>query len=145
MSQARVAAGTDRLPWLADEPTPPPTRGNRELAGWLTAATLLVAGVSYYMGAHSRPEPVAAREVFQPSTTVPVPQPRSAEPVQPQVALQSPPEVRQEPQPELAIPRPRAEKRAAPVAAAPVRAPDAAAHAPAAEAAPPMAQPVPLP
>ena len=145
MSQARVAAGMDRLPWLADEPSPPAKRGNRELARWMIAATLLVAGVSYWMGAHSWSEPIATREAPRPSTTVPLPQPRAAEAVQPQVVLQSPPEVREEPQRELVIASPRAEKRAAPVAPAPAPVRDTIVHAPSVAAAPPVARPVPSP
>src|SRR6185312_2716056 len=59
MSQAQAAAAVERLPWLTDEPKPTPPakaqrRGNgREVAGWGVAAILLVAGASYWMGAHS--------------------------------------------------------------------------------------------
>lgn len=93
MGQAVSAAGMDRLPWLSDEPTSPKRRGsNREAAGWAVAATLLVAGVSYWMGAHSwRQSPPA--EIVLPRTTVPLPQPRSPEPAQPRSAVQSSQEV----------------------------------------------------
>jgi hypothetical protein len=145
MSQARVAAGMDRLPWLADEPSPPAKRGNRELAAWMIAATLLVAGVSYWMGAHSGSDPITTQEASRPSTTVPLPQPRATEPVQPQVVLQPPPEVREEPQRELAIASPRVEKRPAPVAPAPAPVRSGTVSAPRAEAAPPVQQAAPSP
>jgi hypothetical protein len=148
MSQARMATGMDRLPWLTDEPTPPAKRGNRELAGWLIAATLLVSGVSYWMGAHSWREPIAPVEGVRPSTTVSLPQPRAAEPAQPQVVLQSPPEVRQAPQRELPMPSPRLERKPAAAAPAPEPAPaqnDSTPAAPQAAAAPPIVQRVPAP
>lgn len=76
MSQAQAAAGTDRLPWLQDLPTPPVKRGNRrEIAGWAVAATLLVAGASYWMGAHNWNPPVE-RPTLPSSTTVALPAPR---------------------------------------------------------------------
>jgi hypothetical protein len=109
MSQARAAAGLDRLPWLADEPTPRSKRGtNRELAGWAIAGTLVVAGISYWIGAHSgeqRGEPVET------ATTVALPQARLAEPPQPQVILEPAPQVSPAPQREVPIASPRVEKR----------------------------------
>ena len=146
MSQARMAAGMDRLPWLADEPAPRPKRGNRELAGWLVAATLLVAGASYWMGAHSWREPIAP--VVRQSTTVPLARPRAAEPPQPQVILQAPPEVREAPQRELPMPSPRVERRPAPAAPAPAPAPvheQTTVKAPPVETAPPVPQRAPAP
>ena len=111
MSQAVAAAGADRLPWLPDEPSPPKRRGgNRELAGWAIAATLLVAGGSYWMGARSWQKSSASAPAAQPSTTVPLPQPRTAEPAQPQVALEPAPEVSPTPMREVPIVRPRIEK-----------------------------------
>jgi outer membrane biosynthesis protein TonB len=114
MSQARAASGPDRLPWLADEPPPPKKRAKtRELAGWAAAAALLVAGASYWMGAHSwrignsQPQPPAT------TTTVPLPAARIAEPAQqPQVVFEPAPEVTPPPQREVPMARPRVEKRA---------------------------------
>jgi outer membrane biosynthesis protein TonB len=113
MSQARAAAGPDRLPWLADEPAPPPKRGgNRELAGWATVAVLLVSGAAYWMGAHSW-QPKESPKVAEPGTTVPLPPPRAAEPTQPQVTFEPAPEVTPAPQREVPMARPRVERRAA--------------------------------
>jgi hypothetical protein len=120
MSQARTAAGMDRLPWLSDEPAPPKKRGgNRELAGWAAAATLLVAGASYWMGAHSGQRPPTPAQAVRPSTTVALPQPREAEPPQPQVTFAPPPQVSPEPVREVPIERPRVEKRGVQPSAAP--------------------------
>jgi hypothetical protein len=111
MSQAVTAAGMDRLPWLPDEPSPPRRRGrNRELAGWAVAATLVVAGASYWMGARSWHEPSPAPVATQPSTTVPLPQPRRAEPAQPQVVFEPAPEVSPAPMREVPMARPRIER-----------------------------------
>ena len=74
MGHAQAAAGFDRLPWLADEPTPRQPRGNREVAAWAVAATLLVAAASYWLGTTS-----ASVAPWQ-TTVVPLPQPRAAEP-----------------------------------------------------------------
>ena len=146
MSQARVAAGMDRLPWLADEAPPPAKRGNRELAGWLVAATLLVAGTSYWMGAHSWREPIAPIVADRSSTTVPLAQPRSAAPAQPEVVLQTPPQIREAPQRELPIPRPRVDSKPPPARAAPPPfREEAVVEAPSVRAAPPVAQPAPAP
>lgn len=113
MSQARAAAGPDRLPWLADEPPPPKKRAKAgELAGWAVAAIFLVAAVSYWMGAHSWQPRVSQAEKPAPSTTVPLPQPRPAEPAQPQVIFEPAPQVVPAPQREVPIARPRIERRA---------------------------------
>ena len=124
MSQARAAAGPDRLPWLADEPPPPKKRAKTgELAGWAAAAILIVAGAAYWMGAHSWPPVAPQPHAPTPSTTVPLPQPRAAEPMQPQVALEPVPQVTPVPQREVPMARPRVERRpverAAPARAAP--------------------------
>jgi hypothetical protein len=114
MSQAQAAA--DRLPWLADEPVPPNLRGGiREAAGWVVAALLLVAGISYWLGVHSGPgqAPSLSTDV-RPETTVPLPQPREAEPAQPQVLLEPVPEVNPVPEREVPMTVPRIEKRVAP-------------------------------
>lgn len=110
MSQAQSAA--DRLPWLADEPTPPRGRGrNRELAGWAVAGALIVAGVSYWMGERSSDQQPAQREVARTQTTVPLPAPRLAEPLQPQVIFEPAPEVRPVIEREVPIATPRVERK----------------------------------
>jgi len=119
MSQAQAAAAVERLPWLTDEPKPTPPakaqrRGNgREVAGWGVAAILLVAGASYWMGAHSWEQTFRKSES---STTTPVPAPRmiapeqQAEP-QPQVILEPAPQVSPIPERQVPIVRPKAERR----------------------------------
>jgi hypothetical protein len=110
MSQAQAAA--DRLPWLADEPVPAKLRGrNREAAGWAVAVLLLVAGVSYWLGVHSWPQQAPPSGPVRPETTAPLPQPREAEPAQPQVVLEPAPEVSPVTERELPITIPRSEKR----------------------------------
>lgn len=96
MSDSRTASGLDRLPWLTDEPAPrkaaPVKRGALDLIGWGSAAVLLVAGASFWLGTKS-PESQVSNPITSPSgTTVSVPQPRS-EPA---------PEVRIAPQPQVA-------------------------------------------
>jgi outer membrane biosynthesis protein TonB len=143
MSQAQAAS--DRLPWLSDEPSPPKRREsrNREVAGWAVAATLLVAGSSYWMGAHSWQQAAAPTEAVRPSTTVRLPQPRVAEPPQPQVAFEPAPEVIPAPVREVPIARPRIEKKSV----RPAPAPREAAQAPIREepASPPPSVAIPAP
>lgn len=147
MSQAVAAAGADRLPWLPDEPIAPKRRGgSRELAGWAVAATLLVAGASYWMGAHSSQTPSASAPAVQPSTTVPLPQPRTTEPVQPEVTLERTPEVSRAPLREVPMPKPRVEKpsvRSTTTSTVHVSAPAPVEREPAAAAPAPAPQPVP--
>jgi len=118
MSQARAAAGMDRLPWLADEPTPPTKRGgNRSAAALAVGGTLLVAGLSYWIGAHGwhRQAPPAPHS----ATTVALPAPRPAEPQQPQVILEPEPQVTPAPQREVPMATPRVERRQVEKTAAP--------------------------
>ncbi len=108
MSQAPVAAASERLPWLEEEPAP--ERGNlRELAGWALAVAFLALGAGVWMKAQSlAPSPVQSPG---PSTTVALPRPSEEVPPQPQVALEPPPEVRPSPQRELPTARPPDERR----------------------------------
>ena len=98
MSQAQAAAGLDRLPWLPDEPKPQPRskrreRGNGGMLLWAFAAMLLVAALSYWFGARSWAPQSPRSQAETSATTIPVPQPRSAEPQQPQVVLEPAPQV----------------------------------------------------
>jgi hypothetical protein len=118
MSQARAASGMDRLPWLPDEPKPQsraPRKRNDSAGGylvlWAFAAMLLVAAASYWMGARSWPRPSSQTHAQQPATTIAVPQPRSAEPQQPQVLLEPAPEVSPPTARQVPIATPRAERR----------------------------------
>jgi outer membrane biosynthesis protein TonB len=111
MSQVQAVTGADRLPWLEDEPAPPRKRGSkREVAAWAAGATLIVAAASYWYGAQSWNESPAPTQAALPSTTVPLPQARPAEPPQPQVTLERAPEVKPTPLREVPISRPAVEK-----------------------------------
>lgn len=104
---------SDRLPWLSDTPAArsvgerKPRQGakGRELAGWVVAGLLVIAGASYWVGTQSieRALPRAIR------TSVPVilkPAPRAPEPfaAEPQVRIAGTPEVRPAAAPEVSIP-----------------------------------------
>ena len=146
MSQAQAATGADRLPWLEDEPAPRRKRGSkREVAGWGVGAALILAAASYWYGAHSWNQPSAPTETVPPSTTVPLPQPRAAEPPQPQVTLERTPEVRPTPLREVPIAPSAVERRAVRQGSAPEQpASPVAAEKSAAEPAkaPPAAKPL---
>ena len=96
MSQAQLAAGPDRLPWLHDEPRPRVKRGpNPALVAGLLVA---LAAASFWFGAHSWTEPAP-----EPATTMKLPPARIAQPLaqQPEVQLAPQPEVKPGPAPEL--------------------------------------------
>ena len=116
MSDSRAATGLDRLPWLADEPSPkspPARRRGRDVTPWAVAVMLLVAGVAFWLGTRTQAPQELPRHA-QPSATVPLPQPRlPAQDVeiapQPQVSPAPLREVRPAPAPEIrSAPRPRA-------------------------------------
>ena len=118
MSQAQAATGVDRLPWLPDEPKLPSQRrrsgaSNRELVSWALVAMLMVAIVSYWMGARTwQPAQSPRTRAQAPSTTVEVPQPRGAsQQQQPQVVLGPAPQVSPAPARDVPLARPRVEKR----------------------------------
>ena len=114
MSDSRAAA-LDRLPWLADEPSPKAPRakrGGRDVTPWAVAVMLVVAGASFWLGTRSE-APQALPTTGQPSATVPLPQPRGSSQevpaaAQPQVSPAPAPEVRPAPAPEVRIAPPRA-------------------------------------
>ena len=150
MSQARAAAGMDRLPWLTDEPTPPKRRGTNGLTLlWAVVGILLVAGASYWMGARSWNRQTSPTATVQRGTTVALPQPRPAEPQQPQVILEPAPQVTPAPQREVPMAQPRAERRTIQLSAPKETASsplydETAEAAAAAPAAPAAAQPAPV-
>ena len=117
MSQAQAAAGIDRLPWLPDEPRPRPQKKRRDDGSsfilWALAAMLVVAALSYWMGARSWQPRSQGTEAGPPATSVPLPQARIGEPdqAQPQVAIEPAPEVSPTTVRELPIPTPRVQKR----------------------------------
>ena len=103
MSDSRTASGVDRLPWLTAEPAPkkatPVKRGAIDLVGWGTAALLLIAGASFWIGTKS-PESERSRPVPAPSSLTHVaPQPRPAP--APEVHIAPQPEVEPSPAPEV--------------------------------------------
>ena len=115
MSDSRAATGLDRLPWLADEPSPKTPRAKRrgwDLTPWAVAVMLLVAGAAFWLGTRSE-APQELPRGAQPSATVPLPQPRVpsqevAIAPQPQVPPAPLREVRPAPAPEIRFaPRPR--------------------------------------
>jgi hypothetical protein len=94
MSQPQAAVGPDRLPWLNDElPAARSKSGRRELLAWGFAASLLVAGSSFWLGSLiGIGEPVASDGSATPTVTTKMPAPRAA-PI-PQVAIAPIPQVR---------------------------------------------------
>ena len=108
MSQAQLAGGPDRLPWLADEPKPKPKRGaNPALAAGVLVA---LAAATFWIGTRGGlehapvPEPVTVKA---PSARVPEMAP------QPEVKIVPPSEVMPAPLPEV-WPEPVREIRIAP-------------------------------
>ena len=84
MSDSRVAVGLDRLPWLPDEPARK-REPSGNLAGWVVAAILIVAGGSYWLGLQSSDEtPPAPRAALAPpeaTVRLPAPAPSPVAPV----------------------------------------------------------------
>jgi len=121
MTDSRAAFGSDRLPWLADEPAPTPKRRSRnDLLILAIAAVIAVAGGAYWLGSRPMgsgaelsgaisPSPSATVAVPQ-ASPVPVPevQPAPTPEVQPVVA----PEVRPVRQPSVRISAPPARRTA---------------------------------
>ena len=98
MTDAGAAVGMYRLPWLEDEPapraqlavrpptparaprTPRPSGSMRELAGWVVASILLVAGGSYWLGMQSADQAAPGRSApasARPEATVKLPEART--------------------------------------------------------------------
>lgn len=107
MADGHAAHDPDRLPWLADTRIRRRSSDSASLLAWAVAATLLVAGVSYWMGMNSvtRPEPVDLAGRSPPAATVRLPEPAV---VPPQVREALPPPVAPvvEPAPPIAAPEP---------------------------------------
>ena len=112
MSDSQAAAGMDRLPWLADEPSPratPAKRRGRDVTPWAVAAMMLVAGASFWLGTRSdAPQDVTST----PRSSATVPLPPAAAP-SPNVPIAAPPQVAPAPAPEVRY-TPAPEVRAAP-------------------------------
>jgi len=122
MTDSRAALGSDRLPWLNDEPTPakPTPRKQPTLPNlWVPAAAMLlvIAGGSYWLGTRSANEEEAAASHSNRTIVAPLPEARTPEPQQvaitpvPQVNPAPAPEVQSTPQREVRIERPKPVKR----------------------------------
>src|SRR3954466_10437278 len=91
MSDSRVAAGMDRLPWLSDEPVrkaAPVKRPSWNLTGWAVAAVLLFAGLLFWLGGRT-PADESAPKRRRASATVTVPTPQVAPAPEVRLAPQS--------------------------------------------------------
>ena len=139
------AAAPDRLPWLQDEVQPPRVRrrGSKVMV-WAGGVLAVVAAAGFWIGTRTLQEQAPAPvQRISPSTTVPLPAPRTAEPVvqpprQPEVTPTPLRDVRPAPVSEIRISTPpkvvpqknsQSEAEAAkqePVTPAPVAAPQAA-------------------
>lgn len=138
MADGHAAYDPDRLPWLADARRARPSGGSTSLVLWALFATLLVAGVSYWMGMQSVREPAAFSEAprqSSPAATVRLPEPVAAPPKPQEVRPAPLPEVRPAAEPApvkidrvepVRVSKPKARARSAPkakrVAAAPRKA-----------------------
>jgi hypothetical protein len=108
MSDSRAAAGLDRLPWLADEPSPraaPRKRRGRDVTPWAVGVMLLVAGASFWLGTRTE-TPQELPNGGRQTATVPLPEPRGPSQevpsaVQPKVSPPPALEVRPAPAPEV--------------------------------------------
>jgi hypothetical protein len=116
MTDSRAALGSDRLPWLSDEPKarPAPRKASRSSLWGPAAAGLLlvVAGGSYWLGTRSADEQPRTADTSR-TVVAPLPEARTLSPQQ-QVEIAPPkevnpapaPEVRSAPQRELQVERP---------------------------------------
>lgn len=121
MTDSRAALGSDRLPWLSDEPKVRSTPRKASLPNlWAPAAgvLLLVAGASYWLGTRTGNEvkptsPEVSRSVVTPLPEVhTMPQQEQVEPApQPEINFAPPPELSTVPERQVRTPRPRLIKR----------------------------------
>jgi hypothetical protein len=124
MTDSRAALGSDRLPWLTDEPAPAPAKPKlhkkpalSNLWGPAAALMLLLAVTSYWLGTRSVNDDQPKGADSSRSVVTPLPQPTT--PPQKQVEIAPQPEVnpaparevRSEPQRQLRIERPRPIRR----------------------------------
>lgn len=108
MADGHAAHDPDRLPWLADTRISRRSGDSALLLAWVVAATLLVAGVSYWMGMKSiaEPEPFDVAGQISPAATVRLPEPAAVPPRIQEVLPAPAPEVRPVAEPVVAIPAP---------------------------------------
>jgi len=150
MTDSRAALGSDRLPWLSDEPRARPAPRKSALPPlWAHAAgvLLLVAGASYWLGTRTGNEVPTAKPEASHTVVAPLPEARTVptqqiEPVQqPQVNPVPAPEVRTAPEREFRIQRSRPiERIVIENPEAPSEAPESSSVAPTSTA--PVAKPV---
>ena len=115
MTDTRVALGSDRLPWLDDEPISRRISGRKEL--WIVGVSvvLLVAAAFYWLGVQSRNLEIPAPAPRKPAVTARLPEPQTLPPLEeiqlgpaPQFQPGPAPEVRQPPIPRVrTVPEPR--------------------------------------
>lgn len=164
MTDSRVALGMDRLPWLPDEPAPRarPARtampDRIAMLGWVVAAMLVVAGLSYWLGLsngglqpEAAPPPPEATfrlpdvsEQAPPAAAPPAPPPTRIEPmVAPPIAIvESQRPAREVPQQTVTEPSATTAVTQEPESAADQPPADSASSAPKAAPPPPPAKPV---
>lgn len=109
MADGHAAYDPDRLPWLADTRKRRRPGSSTSLLAWAVVATLLVAGVSYWMGMKSVTEPDAFDfgAPSPPAATVRLPEPVVVPPRVQEVKPAPAPEVEPVPAPApVAIPKP---------------------------------------
>lgn len=126
MTDSRAALGSDRLPWLSDEPKPQEIKARSEPRKvalpnlWIPAAgaLLLVAGASYWLGTRTGSEAQPQSSELSRTVVAPLPEARTTPPQQqvelapePQVNPGPAPEVRAVPEREVRLARPRPVKR----------------------------------
>lgn len=92
MGQSRAVAGTDRLPWLADEPQPPARRRRSDAVAWAALAVLLAGGASYWLSVNSGALPVGPNGE-QARTIVALPPATMVQQARPEVLPERAPEV----------------------------------------------------
>ena len=109
MADGQAAYDPDRLPWLSDTRKRRRPKDSACLLAWALIATLLVAGVSYWMGMKSVAEPEAldVGPPPRPEATVRLPEPAAVPPTVQEVLPPPAPEVEPvaEPAP-VVIPKP---------------------------------------
>jgi hypothetical protein len=109
MADGQAAYDPDRLPWLSDTRKRRRPNDSAWLLAWALVATLLVAGVSYWMGMKSvvEPEALHAPPPTRPQATVRLPEPAAVPPTVKEVLPPPAPEVEPVAQPApVAIPKP---------------------------------------
>src|SRR5690242_21893019 len=105
MTDSRAALGSDRLPWLTDEPTPAPAKPKLHkkpalpnLWGPAAALMLLLAATSYWLGTRSANEQPRTSETSRSVVTL---LPHATAPTQQQAEIAPQPELNPAPAPDV--------------------------------------------